>query len=239
MRSVPGVSRCWPDWSREAQGRDVPRQHGAASTVAWLRDLLRITPADARTLVTFGEVLDARPALADAVADGAVNTGQATAIGRILADVPATESGLVDKVETILIGHAAQFEPRIFRRLGERHPGSCQPGLGRPTPSRPTRPRRATRAATPRVHYVARRARRHPPFRNARRRGCGDHRSRHRTSDRPGPRARWPRPAHSGRTPGRRARGCVSFGAAHRQATDQRRSTRPGGRHHRLRRPVA
>jgi hypothetical protein len=30
---------------REAQGRDLPHRQGATSTVAWLRDLLRITPA--------------------------------------------------------------------------------------------------------------------------------------------------------------------------------------------------
>ncbi len=70
------------------------------STVAWLRDLLRISPAEARLLVTLGEVLDARPVLADAVADGAVNPGQAIAIGRVLADVPDEQPGLVDKVET-------------------------------------------------------------------------------------------------------------------------------------------
>ena len=62
---------------REAHGRDLPRRQGAASTVAWLRDLLRITPAEARLLVTLGEVLDGRPTLADAVARGAVNPGQA------------------------------------------------------------------------------------------------------------------------------------------------------------------
>jgi Domain of unknown function (DUF222) len=114
---------------REAEGRDVPRQQGAASTVAWLRDLLRITPADARTIVTMGEVLDARPVLADAILDGAVNTGHAMAIGQTLADVPPTEPGLVDKVETILIGHAAQFEPRILRRLGERILAHVNPDL--------------------------------------------------------------------------------------------------------------
>ena len=97
--------------AREAHGRDLPRRQGAASTVAWLRDLLRISPAEARLLVSLGEVLDARPMLADAVGDGAVNPGQAIAIGRVLADVPDEQPGLVDKVETILIGHASQFEP--------------------------------------------------------------------------------------------------------------------------------
>jgi Domain of unknown function (DUF222)/HNH endonuclease len=114
---------------REAQGRDVPRQQGAASTVAWLRDLLRINAADARTLLTLGEVLDARPVLADAIADGAVNTGQAVAIGHVVRDVPADDPALVDKVEGILIEHARQFEPTILRRLGERVLAHVDPDL--------------------------------------------------------------------------------------------------------------
>jgi hypothetical protein len=114
---------------REARGRDLPRQQAASSTVAWLRDLLRISPADARLLVSLGEVLDQRPILADAVTDGAVNTAQAIAIGRVLADVPDHEPGLVDKVETVLIGHAAQFEPTILRRLGDRVLAHINPEL--------------------------------------------------------------------------------------------------------------
>jgi hypothetical protein len=72
----------------EATGRDLPRRLDATSTVGWLRDLLRISPHDARQLTTLGGVLDTRPVLADAVAAGAVNPAQALAIGRILDDVP-------------------------------------------------------------------------------------------------------------------------------------------------------
>src|SRR5882757_6882127 len=114
---------------REAQARDLPRRHAATSTVAWLRDLLRISPAEARSLTALGEVLDARPILADAVADGGVNSAQAVAIGRVLADVPDHEPGLVDKVEAILIGYAGQFEPAILRRLGERVLAHINPEL--------------------------------------------------------------------------------------------------------------
>jgi Domain of unknown function (DUF222)/HNH endonuclease len=115
--------------AREAHGRDLPHRQGATSAVGWLRDLLRITPAEARLLVSLGEVLEARPVLADAVADGTVNTSQAGAIGRVLADVPDEEPGLVDKVETILMGHAGQFEPTILRRLGERVVAHVNPEL--------------------------------------------------------------------------------------------------------------
>jgi hypothetical protein len=113
----------------EAHARDLPRRQAATSTVAWLRDLLRISPTEARTLVALGAVLDQRPALADAVADGGVNSGQAVVIGRVLADVPAEEPGLVDKVEAVLIGHATQFEPMVLRRLGDRVIAHINPEL--------------------------------------------------------------------------------------------------------------
>ena len=113
----------------EAQGRDLPRQDGAASTVSWLRDLLRVTAAEARTLIALAETLDARVALADALASGAVNVGQAVATGQVLRDVPAEDPALVDKVEGILIEHARQFEPTILRRLGERVLAHVNPEL--------------------------------------------------------------------------------------------------------------
>ncbi len=115
--------------AHEAHGRDLPHRQAATSTVAWLRDLLRITPAEARLLVSLGQVLDTRPILAGAVTDGALTTSQAAAIGRVLADVPDTEPGLVDKVEAELIGHATQFEPTILHRLGERVLAHINPDL--------------------------------------------------------------------------------------------------------------
>ncbi|HEU0239182.1 MAG TPA: DUF222 domain-containing protein [Micromonosporaceae bacterium] len=116
--------------TREASGRDLPRQDGATAAVAWLRDLLRVAGPQARQLVTLGQVMDARPALADAVTDGVVNAAQAAAIGQALADVAADdEPALIAKVETILIGHAAHFEPTILRRLGERVIAHVAPDL--------------------------------------------------------------------------------------------------------------
>jgi hypothetical protein len=123
--------------AQEAAGRDLPRGDGAVSAVAWLRDLLRITAADASQMVALGRVMDRRPVLSDAVAAGAVNPSQALAIGRVLADVPVdvpvdvpdTEPGLVDKVEAVLIDHATQFEPTILRRLGERALAHIDPDL--------------------------------------------------------------------------------------------------------------
>ncbi len=113
----------------EARGRDLPRRDAAASTVSWLRDLLRVTAAEARTLVALAEILDGRVALADAVDAGAMNVGQAIAIGHVLRDVPADEPALVDKVEGTLIEHSRQFEPTILRRLGERVLAHLNPDL--------------------------------------------------------------------------------------------------------------
>jgi Domain of unknown function (DUF222)/HNH endonuclease len=115
--------------AHEASGRDMPRRHGATSTVAWLRDLLRISAAEARILVSLGETLDARPMLADAVADGVIGAGQAVAVGRVLADVPDDDPALVDKVEAVLVGHAVEFEPTILRRLGDRALAHLDPGM--------------------------------------------------------------------------------------------------------------
>ncbi len=104
----------------EAAGRNLPHEDGAASTVAWLRDLLRISAADASRLITLGQLIDARTAIADAIGSGTLNPAQALAIGHVLGDVPPDDPVIVDKVEAILIDHATQFEPVILRRLGQR-----------------------------------------------------------------------------------------------------------------------
>ena len=104
----------------EAAGRNLPREDGAASAVAWLRDLLRIPAADANRILALGQLIDRRPTIAAAVGSGALNPAQALAIGRVLNDVAAEEPAIVDKVEATLIDHATQFEPLVLRRLGER-----------------------------------------------------------------------------------------------------------------------
>ncbi|HEY7176492.1 MAG TPA: DUF222 domain-containing protein [Micromonosporaceae bacterium] len=107
--------------AREAGGRAMPARVGAVSTVTWLRDQLRISVGEARSLVTLGEILDRRTSLADGLSNGAVTASQANAIGRIVTDLPCdVEPALVDKAEEILIGYASHFEPAILRRLGDR-----------------------------------------------------------------------------------------------------------------------
>ncbi|HEY7174281.1 MAG TPA: DUF222 domain-containing protein, partial [Micromonosporaceae bacterium] len=114
---------------REAHRRDLPRRDGAVSAISWLRDVLRVAPPEARTLLSLGDLLDARPVLADAVTAGAVNASQALAIGRVLDDVPADEPLIRDKVEAVLVDHAARFEPTVLRQLGQRVLAHVDPEL--------------------------------------------------------------------------------------------------------------
>lgn len=114
---------------RESDGHDLPRRDGAPSTVSWLRELLRVTATEARTLVAIGEILDTRTTLAETVAAGAINVGQALAIGHVLRDVPVEEPALADKVEGVLVEYAQQFEPTILRRLGQRVLAHVNPEL--------------------------------------------------------------------------------------------------------------
>ncbi|HEY7175409.1 MAG TPA: DUF222 domain-containing protein, partial [Micromonosporaceae bacterium] len=101
----------------------------AGSTVGWLRDVLRISPAEAKQLLSLGMLLDARPVLGDAVATGAVNAAQAVAIGRVLEAAPADDPIVMDKVEAVLVDHAARFEPAILRQIGQRVIAHIDPDL--------------------------------------------------------------------------------------------------------------
>jgi hypothetical protein len=107
--------------ARDAGGRGLPARTGAANTLTWLRDQLRIGIAEARTLVTLGDTLNHRSAIAEAISTGSITAPQAAAIARTLTDLPADlEPAVADKAETILLGYAAEFEPAILRRLGDR-----------------------------------------------------------------------------------------------------------------------
>jgi uncharacterized protein (DUF2342 family) len=113
----------------EAVGRDLPHDDGAATTVAWLRDILHVPAADASRLIALGQLMDHRSTVAAAVASGTVNSAQALAIGHVLDDVAPEEPATIDKVEAILIDHATQFEPAILRRLGQRILAHINPDL--------------------------------------------------------------------------------------------------------------
>src|SRR5215813_6758764 len=115
--------------AHEAAGRDLPRRRDCTSAVTWLRSVLRVAGSEARRLVTLGELLDRRTVLAAAVANGAVNVGQAAVIGRVLADVPGKDPDVVDEVEAELVKNASQFEPAVLRTLGDRALAHVNPEL--------------------------------------------------------------------------------------------------------------
>src|SRR5215475_3332311 len=115
--------------ARDAAVRDLPDRVGSNGTVSWLRETLRITPAEAGRLVSLGELLDARPVLSAAIADGEVNVGQVTVIGKVLADVPDNDPTIVDKVEAELLQRAAEFEPTRLRIIGDRVLAHVNPEL--------------------------------------------------------------------------------------------------------------
>src|SRR5215475_9294485 len=115
--------------TRDAAGRDLPRRCAFGGTVTWLRETLRVAAGEARRLVTLGELLGRRPVLADAIASGEVNVGQAAVIGSVLADVPDNDSAIVDKVEAELVNRAAEFDPTHLRTLGDRALAHVNPEL--------------------------------------------------------------------------------------------------------------
>lgn len=113
----------------EAHGRDLPHRDGAASTVTWLRDALRIASSEARQLLALGLLLDVRPAIGESVRAGTVNTAQALVIGRVVDDAPADDPAVVDKLEAVLLDHAGHYEPTILGRLGARALAHIDPDL--------------------------------------------------------------------------------------------------------------
>ncbi|RKE07757.1 uncharacterized protein DUF222 [Catellatospora citrea] len=106
---------------RELDARAVPTAHGASSTAVWLREHWRVGIRTAKQTVELARSLDRLPATAEALTAGAVNTEQAAVIAQALAELPAL-AGLetAAKAEAALIGFAAQFEPSVLRRFGER-----------------------------------------------------------------------------------------------------------------------
>ncbi|WP_169734278.1 HNH endonuclease signature motif containing protein, partial [Hamadaea tsunoensis] len=73
----------------EAAARGIPARHGASSTRVWLADLLAVSIRSAAGWVKLADTLPSRPMVAEALASGALNAEQATAITRLIGDLPA------------------------------------------------------------------------------------------------------------------------------------------------------
>jgi Domain of unknown function (DUF222) len=102
---------------REIDARGVPAAQGAPSTLAWLRDRLRISGGEAKRCVTLARVLDQLPVLAEALAAGAVNGDQAQIVAATVERTPAVVKA---DAEACLVGYAETFAPKELGRLAER-----------------------------------------------------------------------------------------------------------------------
>ena len=75
---------------REAERRGLAGEMDAPNTAAWLRWLLRVTPAQARKLVELARAVeDTVTATGAALAEGRISTEHAQVIARAVAQVPA------------------------------------------------------------------------------------------------------------------------------------------------------
>jgi hypothetical protein len=106
---------------REVDARALHVADGSTSVAIWLRDRLRVSVRAGRQLARLARMLDERPAIRDALADGMATVEQGLVIGDTLERLPAGLGDEIrDKAEAVLLGHADQFEPGLLRRLGER-----------------------------------------------------------------------------------------------------------------------
>jgi hypothetical protein len=105
----------------QAQAQGLPREHGATSTVVWLRQQLRVKPGTAKWLVAVADALHSRPGLDDAVCAGGISAEHATTIAATLADLPADLGReITDKAQAALLERAGVFDAITLGKIGAR-----------------------------------------------------------------------------------------------------------------------
>jgi hypothetical protein len=107
---------------REAEARGLPAALDAPNTVAWLRHLLRIPPAEAKQLVALATAVDTGfAATGRAVADGTVSLAHAAAVHRAVSAIPDQVGAWVrPDAEARLLELSREHDPKVIARLG-RH----------------------------------------------------------------------------------------------------------------------
>jgi hypothetical protein len=106
---------------REIDGRGLAVKRGAGSTALWLWEQVRVTVPAARRLQMLAKDLDTFPAVADALAAGAVSVEQARVIVAAVAELPGhVGPEVVDRAVATLVEAAGQFDPSVLRKLGAR-----------------------------------------------------------------------------------------------------------------------
>lgn len=105
---------------RETDGRDLAGRQDATSTTVFLRERLRLRPAQARGLVDLARALDGPFALTGAaVAAGHITADQASAVTRAVLRLPAdVDAATRGDAERFLLEQARVFDPAELTRLG-------------------------------------------------------------------------------------------------------------------------
>ncbi len=104
--------------AREADARNLGVRQGATSTAGWLRDRLRLRPAEAKRRVLLGAALDGElAATGSALRSGAISLDAAAVIRRAVTDLPI-ESPARGQAEAFLLEQAAVHGPDGLARLG-------------------------------------------------------------------------------------------------------------------------
>ena len=106
---------------REIDAQGVARADGATSTTAWLNEVLRVNPGQARIMQTTAAALDDPCTVTGAVlARGGLNEAQAVVIGRCVTGLAEYGRTRQLQAEEFLIEQAAKHDPHTLKVLGER-----------------------------------------------------------------------------------------------------------------------
>jgi hypothetical protein len=117
---------------READRRDLAAAFDSGNTAGWVRDVLRVTLAEARRIVSLAKAVEGDlSATGQALAEGRISPEHAQVIARSVADLPDEAADWVPAAaEQELIGLAEQYDPRILAKLGRRIINVVDPDQG-------------------------------------------------------------------------------------------------------------
>ena len=104
----------------DADRDDTAASAGATSTAAWVRAGTGVTGAEATRLVRHARAIESHPPTHTALAQGVINTEQATVIVAAVDALPAEVADRAPEAETHLLALADQHDARALRGLG-RH----------------------------------------------------------------------------------------------------------------------
>src|SRR5580765_3739164 len=104
-----------------AEAVDVPAESACVSMTAWLRNRVRIAPAEAKRQLKLARALEKHQPTAAPLAAGALPVAPAAVIVKAVEALPAeVEPALVEQGERQLLDDAKVFDTRALSRLAER-----------------------------------------------------------------------------------------------------------------------